>query len=309
MSTPKLGRLVRVELREVWKREAANFTQWLALPENLELLGETIGFELADPRTEVGVGAFRVDLVAKDAITDRVVVIENQLEATNHDHLGKVLTYAAGHDAESAVWIVKEARDEHRRAIEWLNEHTTQDVNFFLIEAQAWRIGDSEPAPVFEIISRPNDWARQQKQSSSDAALDFDPEIQAFYERVREHGTSVAKNINRWRPASARRWYDVSIGSSRAHIALRVTKQQNRVSVELYIDDSKELFAMLVAEREFVESALGMSLEWNELPNKKASRIIATHPGSFADAETVQDLVVWLVETADAFAGVFPRYL
>lgn len=309
MSTPRLGRLVRVELREVWKKEAADFTQWLAQPENLELLGETIGFELADPRTEVGVGAFRVDLLAKDAITDRVVVIENQLEATNHDHLGKIITYAAGHEAESVVWIVKEARDEHRRAIEWLNEHTTQDVNFFLIEAQAWRIGYSDPAPVFEIISRPNDWARQQKQSSSDAALDFDPEIQAFYERVRDYGTKLAKNIKRWRPASARRWYDVSIGSSQAHLALRVTKQQNRVSVELYIDDSKELFAMLLAERDAIESVLGMTLDWNELPNKKASRIIAAHPGSFADPAAVHELVVWLVETADAFAGLFPKYL
>lgn len=224
MSAPRIGRLTKVPLRDVWKHEALDFTQWLALPENLELLGETIGVELADARTEVGVGAFKVDIFAKDVVGDRTVVIENQLDATNHDHLGKVITYAAGHDASVIVWIVQSAREEHQKAIDWLNDHTTPDVSFFLIEAQAWRIGDSEPAPVFEIVIRPNDWARAVKQADAEAILDFDPEIRAFYERVRAYGEGHKQAISRWRPASPRRWYDVSIGSSEAHLALRVTK-------------------------------------------------------------------------------------
>lgn len=309
MSVPKLGRLVRVELREVWKHEAQNFTQWLVEAENLDLLSDAIGIELADAHAEVGVGSYRVDVLARDSITGGAVVIENQMESTDHKHLGQLITYAAGHEAQTAVWIAKKATDEHKSALEWLNDHTGQDVSFFLVEAQAWRIGDSDPAPVFEVIARPNDWVRAQKQASSEMALDYDPEIQEFYERVRAYGMVNAKNISRWRAASARRWYDISIGSSQAHLALRVTKRDNRVSVELYINDNKDLFNLIHDERESIELALGMSLEWHELPNKKASRIVAVAEGSFNDPLAAEELVVWLVDTADRFARTFSKYL
>jgi hypothetical protein len=239
MTSPTIGRLVRVDLREVWKHEAHDFTQWLVDPENLELLSEAVGIELDDPHAEVGVGPYRVDILARDVMTDRPVVIENQMESTDHKHLGQLLTYAAGHDAETAIWVAKRATDEHKSAIEWLNEHTTADVSFFLVEAQAWRIDDSVPAPVFEIIARPNNWARAQKQASSEAKNDYEPEIQAFYERLRERGTATAKNIKQWGTAPARRWYNVNIGSPVAHVVLRVTKNAKRVSVELYIRTSK----------------------------------------------------------------------
>jgi len=308
MSATRIGRLTRVPLREVWKHEALDFTQWLALPENLELLGESIEVELAEARTEVGVGAFKVDILAKDTLGDRTVVIENQLEASNHDHLGKIITYAAGHAAEVVVWIVQSARDEHQKAVDWLNENTLPHLSFFLIEAQAWRIGTSEPAPAFEIVTKPNDWARAVKQADSDAALDFDPEIQAFYERVRAHGEANKSAIARWRPASARRWYDISVGSSEAHVALRVTKLQGRVSVELYIDDNKELFDSLYRVRDELEAAIGEHLEWNRLDGKKAARIIATRPGAFNDSAVAEELVAWLVATAEKFASAFgPR--
>lgn len=188
MSTTHLGRLVAVPLRDVWRHEALDFTQWLALPENLALLGESIGIELTDPRTEVGVGAFKVDIVATDVVGDQSVIIENQLEATNHDHLGKIITYAAGHNASVIIWVVQSAREEHQNAIDWLNEHTTPDVSFFLVEIQAWRIGASEPAPAFEIVAKPNDWARAVKQADAGSSLDFDPDILQFYTRVREYG-------------------------------------------------------------------------------------------------------------------------
>lgn len=309
MGAQNLGRLEKVELREIWANEASDFTQWLAQPENMQLLGETIGIEIADARTEFPVGSYRVDILARDAVTDRSIVIENQLEATNHDHLGKVVTYAAGLDAESVVWIVREARDEHQKAIEWLNDHTIQEVNFFLIEARAWKIGNSDPAPEFEIVVRPNDWFRQQRQTLSEANSDFDPEIQTFYQRVREYGVSNAKSINRWRPAPGKRWYDILIGSTQAHLVLRVTKQQNQVSVELYITDNKELFSALIDQRDVIEAELGLNLQWKESPGKKSSRLIAVHEGYFADRSRAQELVVWLVETADLFARVFPKYL
>jgi hypothetical protein len=141
----QLSKLVRVPLRKVWKHEALDFTQWLALLENIEALGEVIGMQLADPKTEVGVGQFHVDIVARDE-NDRTVVIENQLESTNHDHLGKIITYAAGVGADVVVWIVERAREEHEQAIKWLNENTTEHANFFLLQIEAWKIGDSLPA-------------------------------------------------------------------------------------------------------------------------------------------------------------------
>jgi hypothetical protein len=309
MTSPTIGRLVRVDLREVWKHEAHDFTQWLVDPENLELLSEAVGIELDDPHAEVGVGPYRVDILARDVMTDRPVVIENQMESTDHKHLGQLLTYAAGHDAETAIWVAKRATDEHKSAIEWLNEHTTADVSFFLVEAQAWRIDDSVPAPVFEIIARPNNWARAQKQASSEAKNDYEPEIQAFYERLRERGTATAKNIKQWGTAPARRWYNVNIGSPVAHVVLRVTKNAKRVSVELYIRNSKELFALLETEKPTIEAELGMLLNWLELPEQKSSRIVAVREGSFDDESVADDLVVWMIETADRFALTFGRYL
>lgn len=309
MTSSQIGRLVRVELREVWKHEAQDFTQWLVDPENLELLSDAIGIELADPHAEVGVGPYRVDILARDAMSDRAVVIENQMESTDHKHLGQLITYAAGHQAQTAIWVAKQATDEHKSAIEWLNENTTPDVSFFLVEAQAWRIGDSAPAPVFEIVARPNDWARAQKQASTDAKLTYEPEIQAFYERLREIGTSTAKNIKQWGSAPPRRWYNVNIGSSQAHIVLRVTTLQKRVSVELYIRDSKEVFFSLLADKARIEADLGMTLDWLELPDQKSSRIVAVREGSFDDATASEDLASWMIDTADKFAGTFSPYL
>lgn len=309
MAFPKIGRLVRVELREVWKHEAQDFTQWLVDPENLALLGEAIGIELADPHAEVGVGPYRVDILARDSMSDRAVVIENQMESTDHKHLGQLITYAAGHEAQTAIWVAKRATDEHKSAIEWLNEHSTQDVSFFLVEAQAWRIGESAPAPVFEIIARPNDWARAQKQASTDVKLNYEPEIQAFYERLRERGMSTARNIKQWGSAPARRWYNVHIGSPQAHIVLRVTKNAKRVSVELYIRDSKELFVSIQAEQARIEAELGTHIEWLELLDQKSSRIVAVREGSFDDAGVSEDLVSWMIDTTDKFAVTFSRYL
>mgnify|MGYP000935122418 FL=1 len=141
-----IGRFTKVPLREIWKHEALDFTNWLALDENLELLADTLGLTLVSAQTEVSVGNFSVDILAEDDNGDKII-IENQLEPTNHDHLGKLITYASGLGAETIVWVVSQAREEHAQAITWLNEKTNEDANFFLIEIEAWRIDDSSPAP------------------------------------------------------------------------------------------------------------------------------------------------------------------
>ena len=162
----KLGELVEVkDLRTVWPNEAADFTPWLAKEKNIARLGDTIGVEITDVETESGVGAFSVDIFATEDGTGRRIIIENQLEDTNHDHLGKLITYAAGKDASIIIWIVKNAREEHRAAIEWLNSRTTKDVSFFLCEIKLYKIGDSAPAVKFDVVEKPNDWAKNAKQN------------------------------------------------------------------------------------------------------------------------------------------------
>ena len=156
---PKLGKIERVDdLRTIWPHEANDFSKWLAQEENLALLSETVSIDIVLEERESAVGGFSVDIFASEEGTGRKIIIENQLEETNHDHLGKIITYASGKEAEVIIWIVKRARDEHKKAVEWLNQHTDENIGFFLLEIELWRINDSLPAPKFNVVERPNDW-------------------------------------------------------------------------------------------------------------------------------------------------------
>ena len=166
-----LSTLKKVELREEWKNEAADFTSWLAQDENLQLLSNEIGIDISLVQTEASVGKFSVDILAEEENTGRKIVIENQIETTNHDHLGKIITYASGFDAEIVIWIVKDVRDEHKQAVDWLNDHTDDKINIFAIRMELWQIGDSPYAPKFQVISKPNDWAKAIKKSTTRSEL------------------------------------------------------------------------------------------------------------------------------------------
>jgi len=156
-TTPTLGRLEKVDLRTIWTSEAVSFTPWLALEENIKLLGETIGMDLEVEAQEKNVGPFRADILCRETTTpDHWVLVENQLERTDHCHLGQILTYAAGLKAVTIVWVSSKFTDEHRAALDWLNEITDTRFRFFGLEVEAWRIGNSVPAPKFNIVSEPN---------------------------------------------------------------------------------------------------------------------------------------------------------
>lgn len=171
-----LGTLKEItDLREVWPHEAHDFTPWLA--KNISVLGDTIGIDISIEETESSVGDFNVDIYAYDADTGRKVIIENQLEETDHDHLGKLITYASGKDAELVVWLVRKARPEHRAAIEWLNNHTDEGIGFILCEIKLFRIGNSEPAPKFEIIEQPNNWVKEMKKPTGSVSRTILPKI------------------------------------------------------------------------------------------------------------------------------------
>jgi hypothetical protein len=154
----QLGKLERVDLRDSWPREDTNLTPWLAKQKNLKLLGASIGMNLERVENESRVGPFRADILCKDTATDSFVLIENQLEPTDHIHLGQLMTYAAGLDTVHIIWVAKSFNDEHRAALDWLNRITMEGFHFFGIEIELWKIGDSLPAPKFNIVCKPNDW-------------------------------------------------------------------------------------------------------------------------------------------------------
>jgi len=272
----KLSKLERVDLRKVWNHEEHNFTQWLAIPENLSLLGDALGTELVLRQIEASIGKFELDILAEEEGTGRTVVIENQLEDTDHGHLGQLITYASGFDAAMVVWVVRDIREEYRQAIEWLNDRTDERTGFFLVRIELWRIGDSTPAPKFDVIVRPNEWAKAIKKGTGGSELSNTQIKQLdFWTRFR---TFVAKTDPKMRLQTPRpqHWYDMSIGTSEAHISLTVNSRDNCVTAELYIPDNKSLFLGLRTREAEIAERLGMRPEWIEAA--KATRIKLTQP-------------------------------
>ena len=161
MKNQTLGYLERIDLRKIWATEAEDFTPWLALPDNIKLLADTLGVNLEVEAQEKFVGPFRADILCKDIGTDTWVLVENQLERTDHKHLGQLLTYAAGLQAVTIVWVAANFTDEHRATLDWLNKITDANFRFFGLEVELWRIVDSPAAPKFNVVSKPNNWSRQ----------------------------------------------------------------------------------------------------------------------------------------------------
>jgi Domain of unknown function (DUF4268) len=300
----KTGKLTRVDLREIWKNEEYDFSNWLAEDDNLAQLGDEIGITITLLEKEAVVGKYSVDLLAEEEGTGRKIVIENQLEKTNHDHLGKIITYAAGHDASIVIWLFKDITEEHRSAIDWLNENTGEDRLFFAVRIEAWRIDNSDPAPKFQVISKPNEWAKVVKHSSENKALG-ETELKRldFWTRLKSYALEKKVSLFRQTPAT-HHWYNISIGSSEAHIALTVKISENQLACELYIRDSKPLFSFLKAQLDTIERQLGGSLEWIEA--KKACRVVQRRDNSnLEDEASATILFDWLIERAVAFEKVF----
>ena len=304
-----LGRLKKVKLRTAWQNEARDFTVWLSQEENLSLLSDEIGVDIKLIQTEANVGNFNVDILAEEENTGKKIIIENQLEMTNHDHLGKVVTYASGHDAEIIIWIVKDVRDEHKQAIDWLNEHTDEKINFFAIKMELWQIGDSPPAPKFYIVSKPNDWAKAIKKAASESSLTDTKLMQLeFWNKFKEYVQNNKTNL-RLRKTYPQHWYDISVGSSYAHLALTINTQLNLITCEFYIPDKIELFKGLVEKKEQIEQELGEKLEWMELEGKKASRIKLIKEADVENTDKWEEYFGWLKKKAEDFYRVFNKYI
>lgn len=305
-----IGKLEEVDIRELWKHEQYDFSEWLSKKENIENLNDILGLTLVDISKETYVGSYRCDLFAKDETTGIKVIIENQLEMSNHDHLGKIITYASGLDAKVVVWIVKEAREEHRSAIEWLNNNTNSNINFFLIEIHAYKIGNSDNAPMFQVIEQPNDFIKNNKSiNSNDTMNKSQSQRLEFWNQFNNVLVERGKPFN-VRKATTDHWYNVAIGTSNAHIDITLVNKDSVIGVELYITDNKELFDKLYQKKDEIEADLGLELDWRRLNNSKASRIVTFIKGlNFDNHSNYNELINKTIDLAVLMRDTFKKYI
>lgn len=309
----ELSRLKSIKLRCIWPTEDQHFTPWLAEEENLTFLGETLGMELEFEAQEIPVGNFKADILCKNE-DDSWVVIENQLEETNHRHLGQILTYAAGLDAHTVIWIAKKFQDEHRAALDRLNEITDENFQYFGVEIKVWQIGDSARAPQFDIVSSPNDWSRTVNRDTQRAVRDDLSETQLiqkkFWEEFVEHLRVHESSLSPPKP-NPRSWMTFRIGRSNFHIAASLSIQRRDISIRLRMKkkDATAHFYLLKEQQEKIEKEFGEPLEWNELPDTESSLISLRKEDTDPENETDwPNQHEWLASKLELFDKVFrPR--
>ena len=303
-----LGTLKEItDLRSIWPHEALNFTPWVA--ENVDLLADAVVLDITVDETESSVGDFNVDIYASETGTDRKIIIENQLEDTDHDHLGKLITYASGKGADVVIWVVKHAREEHKAAVEWLNNHTDDKIGFFLCEIKLFQIGDSQIAPAFTVVERPNDWTKEIRKTAS--ANSTQQQRLEYWQAFNDYAftdANFSRIFNKRKPTTDH-WMDFSIGSSACHIAVSQIQKRKAVDVELYINDDKELFKSLFAHKDEIEKNMEMELEWKELPERKASRILIEKTVDLDDRATWPEQFDYIMDTCIKMKRAFKRYL
>ncbi len=275
--TMKLGALNKVDLRDIWNTEANDFTPWLAKEENLNLLGDTIGIDIEFEAQEKNVGPFRADILCKDTADNTWVLIENQLEYTDHAHLGQILTYAAGLNAVSIVWIAKQFTDEHRATMDWLNEITGDKINFFGLEVELWKIGDSAVAPKFNIVAKPNEWTKGGGRGGRLSITELSPtkKLQLEYWAAFRKFVQARDAVIKPQKASPQHWVNVSIGRSDFGMYAFVDTQKHRIGVRLVLggENKQAHYHLLLNQKEAVEVEMNEALVWDELPDKKTSYI------------------------------------
>ncbi|MCY3930000.1 MAG: DUF4268 domain-containing protein [Acidobacteria bacterium] len=277
---PSLGKIRKLKLREAWPNEASDLTPWLA--EHPGLLSETLGIgDLEVQETEKRVGDYRADLVLESV--DGTVVVENQLDHTDHDHLGKLLTYGAGERARTVVWIARRFRDEHRAALDWLND-ISEDTDFFGVELELWQIDGSRPAPRLNVVAMPNDWAREATRKRRGDERSPTKESQLRYWTAFREVLLSAEGPARPQKARPDNYLIIAIGRAGFHLAGGTNSRESWIRAELYFNhgDLKQrpphrganaYFDALEQDRAPIERELGFPLEWEGLSTKGACRV------------------------------------
>jgi len=300
----------KVDPRSIWNHEAHQFTPWLA--ENVQQLGDAIGIELELTEREADVGDFSLDLLAIDLSRNAPVIIENQLSTTDHDHLGKLITYASGFDAEVVIWVSTAVREEHRQALDWLNQRTGSKTDFFAVVVEVIRVGNSKPALQFRVVVSPNEWQKSARNKTSSTTSEKSERYRSYFQSLiddlRENHRFTGA-----RKGQPQNWYSFSSGNRRFSYG-HSFGSGNRIRTEIYIDsgdadDNKAYFDSLLSQREVIEAEFGQPLEWERLDDKRASRVAVYGEGSIdCSSDQLQEFHIWAVEKLLKMKDVFgPR--
>jgi len=311
-----LGRLEKVDLRSAWPDEARHFTPWLAQEENISLLGEAIGLELEVEEKEKPVGPFSADILCKNISDDSWVLIENQLERTDHIHLGQLLTYGAGLDAVTIIWISPRFTEEHRAALDWLNKITDERFNFFGLEIELWKIGDSQPAPKFNVVSKPNDWTRLVAEEARRVSeISGTRQIQLEYWSKFRSYLELSKSRLRATKPLPQNWMNFALGRTGFKLdaiasTWNSTTQKSdvgeiRAELSMETSDAKQYFAKLLEKRETIEASIGEPLDWYNPDNAKACRVRLKKSADVTNVADWQSQHEWLKLKLEKMQSVF----
>ena len=312
-TTRQLGTIERIDdIRSIWPSEPQNFTPWLA--NNLDELGRALNMELELTSTEapVGDGNLSLDILALETSTNNVVAIENQITSADHGHIGQLLTYAAGHKANIVIWTATHFRDEYKAALDWLNEHTDDSLEFYGVEIDVVRIGDSTPAPLLQPVVVPNSWSKS-------ASVSIQP-VSEKGEQYRRFWQPLLERLNREHHWGVKTDNTASLFAAGSGIAelwryMRFYVLDRKVAVELSLqtpnkDWNKSFFDLLKESQEEIEAELGVELLWERLDNNKTSRVGIRRVGSIdADPSELDEIREWMFHNVVRFKEVFPSYL
>ncbi len=301
----KLIKQKQINPRKMWPNEAQNFTPWLA--DNISELGEKIGMELEVVGQEVSVGPYSADILAKDINTDAYIVIENQLEKTNHDHLGKSITYASALNAKTIVWIATDFTEEHKKALDWLNDNTNEDLAFWGIQLELWQISEETASMRLNIVSTPSTNVKTIKSKTNNESESRSIQL-AFWTKFREKLQNTRK-IPTLQSPQPHYWYDVRIGRSDILLSNICNTQKNVVGVRLYIRNKvvDVYYPALLAKKEEINKALGCKPEWDANPTAKDKTIAISFSTDLTNPEKVEEALDWLVQQTIVFHSVFSK--
>lgn len=304
----KIGKLEKVDPRHLWNGEAKDFTPWLARESNIEYLSEVIGIELEVISEEKNVGPFRADILCKSLVDDSYVLIENQLEKTDHTHLGQLITYAAGLDAVKIVWISTRFTEEHRAALDWLNRHTDDKLQFFGIELEVYRIGESDPAPMFQLVSKPNDWSKsvtraQRSEEMTDRRalnLEYWTEMKSFFE---QSGSKL-----KCQKPQPQHWTSFALGKSDFNLAVSASVRDSFIRLEFNIfgPDAKPRFDVLQSQfEELSKQQIDSGILWDRMDDKIMSGVFLKKKFKISDKEDWPNQFAWIKEKLEKYDAFF----
>lgn len=305
----EFGILKTVSARQKWTNEAREFTPWLA--ENITELNKALGLELEVENMEVAVGPYSADILAKDTGTGQYVVIENQLGKTDHDHLGKAITYASVLDASTIIWIATTFTEEHKKAIDWLNDHTSEEVSIYGVQVELWQIDNSNVALRFNIISKPNQAVRQAARSIATGEISDKRKFQYEFWIKFKDKLAKSRKFPSLQTPRPQYWFDISLGKSYINISNTCNTDVNTVGARIYIGNkiADKMLPFLESKKSEIEAEIGQPLQWNPNPENRDKVIVLIHNTDFNDPKKIDEALDWLVDYSIKFRETFAKYI